>query len=706
MADMIQVRRDTAALWVTTNPILASGELGYESDTGKLKIGDGTTTWTSLAYYTLLIDGITSTAAELNILDGVTSTTAELNILDGVTSTTAELNILDGVTATAAELNYVDGVTSNIQTQLNAAGTVSNVVEDTTPQLGGNLDVQSSEITTSTSNGNIKVTPNGSGVFEVKGAGGGDGTLQLNCSANSHGVKIKSPPHSAAASYTLTLPNNDGDADQVLQTNGSGVLTWASTAAGANIEATATGAITAGTACKFKSDGTVEQFSKTALAVDELKITELSHDSVDNLESGGASAIGYDSKRNQFIHIQWNGTLSEYVMSIGKIENNTVAFSAGQVIGKNWSTAGSTTPGKAIFYDDVNDRIFFFGGEYGKRWAVGVPVGDSYQFKKDGTGFPNHSGSTWYGGSGRTPMFHNGRMFHISREGTWVIFNAYTYISDESTTLTTQELNLTQVAHDHYSMVVDETNSEMLVCMNDGGEDSGYNIFLIDIGGTGTPTEDYDSSLVDSSSDRKDGLQCLCLGSKKYFLSYKNANGKITGQVLTFSGSTPTFHTAVELHSGSSVGPNKSVQLLDGRIFVNWYDDGTIITISGNTVQSGAAEMNAFTNLGMDWGAGGGMAFSSGSDLAVTYFYNGLVGDAIAFSTTTASPDDYVGVAQATVANAAAVTLDVISGTNEALTGLTIGARYYVQRDGTLGTALTGTYAGIAYTATKLLVKG
>ena len=43
-----------------------------------------------------------------------------MNILDGVTSSTAELNILDGVTATTTELNYVDGVTSAIQTQLNA----------------------------------------------------------------------------------------------------------------------------------------------------------------------------------------------------------------------------------------------------------------------------------------------------------------------------------------------------------------------------------------------------------------------------------------------------------------------------------------------------------------------------------------------------------------------------------------------------------
>mgnify|MGYP003121317012 CR=1 FL=1 len=100
------------------------------------------------------------------------------------------------------------------------------VVEDTSPQLGGNLDVQAREITTSTSNGNVKITPNGSGVVEVKGAGGNDGTLQLNCSANTHGVKIKSPPHSASASYTLTLPNTDGSANQVLKTDGSGNLDW------------------------------------------------------------------------------------------------------------------------------------------------------------------------------------------------------------------------------------------------------------------------------------------------------------------------------------------------------------------------------------------------------------------------------------------------------------------------------------------------
>ena len=46
----IQFRRGTAAQWTTTNPTLAAGELGFETDTGKFKIGNGSSTWTALSY--------------------------------------------------------------------------------------------------------------------------------------------------------------------------------------------------------------------------------------------------------------------------------------------------------------------------------------------------------------------------------------------------------------------------------------------------------------------------------------------------------------------------------------------------------------------------------------------------------------------------------------------------------------------------------
>jgi len=51
MAYLIQLRRDTAANWTSVNPILASGELGIETGTLRLKIGDGSTVWASLPYY-------------------------------------------------------------------------------------------------------------------------------------------------------------------------------------------------------------------------------------------------------------------------------------------------------------------------------------------------------------------------------------------------------------------------------------------------------------------------------------------------------------------------------------------------------------------------------------------------------------------------------------------------------------------------------
>ena len=50
MAVQIQLRNDTAANWTTANPILAQGERGVESDTGKVKLGDGSTAWNSLGY--------------------------------------------------------------------------------------------------------------------------------------------------------------------------------------------------------------------------------------------------------------------------------------------------------------------------------------------------------------------------------------------------------------------------------------------------------------------------------------------------------------------------------------------------------------------------------------------------------------------------------------------------------------------------------
>ena len=122
---------------------------------------------------------------------------------------------LDFVVASQTENDF----TTTLKNKLDgiAAGAIANVVEDTSPQLGGDLDVQSSKITTATSNGNVKIEPNGTGVVEVRGAGGNDGKLQLNCSAQSHGIILASPAHSSGQSYTLIFPDNQIAADKYIK---------------------------------------------------------------------------------------------------------------------------------------------------------------------------------------------------------------------------------------------------------------------------------------------------------------------------------------------------------------------------------------------------------------------------------------------------------------------------------------------------------
>ncbi|UXE04786.1 minor tail protein [Arthrobacter phage Shambre1] len=58
MPTQIQHRRGTASAWAAANPVLAAGVLGYETDTGKVKFGDGTTTWNSRPYFASAWDDI------------------------------------------------------------------------------------------------------------------------------------------------------------------------------------------------------------------------------------------------------------------------------------------------------------------------------------------------------------------------------------------------------------------------------------------------------------------------------------------------------------------------------------------------------------------------------------------------------------------------------------------------------------------------
>ena len=98
---------------------------------------------------------------------------------------------------------------------------------------GNVLDIGTpSDSTVTNAKTNFVSTSSAAGL-QIKGDGTTDGYIQLNCSQNSHGVKLKSPAHSASQSYTLTLPATAPATDKIIQTDSSGNLSFIDTPSGA-----------------------------------------------------------------------------------------------------------------------------------------------------------------------------------------------------------------------------------------------------------------------------------------------------------------------------------------------------------------------------------------------------------------------------------------------------------------------------------------
>ena len=121
----------------------------------------------------------------------------------------------------------------------------------------------------------------------------GSGKLTLNCENNSHGVHIKGPPHSAAATYTLTLPNNTGSNGQALLTNGSGTLSWGTVTTDlsgvlALSGGTMTGAIT------LSGAPTANLHASTKQYVDDNKVIAIDAGNFDNGSSTISSTLTID----------------------------------------------------------------------------------------------------------------------------------------------------------------------------------------------------------------------------------------------------------------------------------------------------------------------------------------------------------------------------------------------------------------------------
>jgi len=176
----------------------------------------------------------TNTAGNLLVADGTNFNSIAAGSLSEI-STVANDDVFIAVDTSGGGLKKI--ARSTIVAGLATSGAISNVVEDTTPQLGGDLDVNSNSLV-STSNGNIALTPNGTGVVRLDGNvdiqtglidlknGGTVSKIKFYCeSSNAHAQTLQSAPHSASSSAVLVLPTASGT---LIGTGDTGTLPLAS----------------------------------------------------------------------------------------------------------------------------------------------------------------------------------------------------------------------------------------------------------------------------------------------------------------------------------------------------------------------------------------------------------------------------------------------------------------------------------------------
>ena len=153
----------------------------------------------------------------------------------------------------------------------------------------------------------------------------------MNCENNSHGITLKGPPHSAAASYTLTFPDTDGTADQVLKTDGSGNLDWVAQSGGGG------GSVPTITSA---SPGTAYTIS-THAGIEEIYLLTPSADISVNLPAAATAGTGHK--------YQIKNLAASYTLTIDPSGAETIDGSATFAISSQYESITIVTDGSNWF---------------------------------------------------------------------------------------------------------------------------------------------------------------------------------------------------------------------------------------------------------------------------------------------------------------------------------------------------------------------
>jgi hypothetical protein len=625
----LKLRRDTSADWVTYDPVLAAGEPGYETDTGKLKIGDGVTAWTSLPY-SFDVQGL---------IDGAPTALDTLNEIAAAIS--------DNASFSSSVLTKTD----NLASVADAATARTNLVA----VPGTNIQAY-------------------------------DANLASFLSA-------------------VDLPSSDGSADQLLQTNGAGTLSFQPPPEVAGtFTATASGSIADGDPCVVNSDGTVSSAGNVSFSSGSWETEfdlgaqtpyyDAGHAAVDPVSGIICNVFRETSSQSNLLFLSDDGDGTFTVLS-------------------ETSPADFTDPaGYATIISLGDDKFFYVHHKAGNYTAYVIDYNGGSPVVGPGTAI-----------SSSTAV--NSISAHVASNGNVIVFYGLTTdallyataVSISGATITAG----TTVSFSSTSLPTSGSPSSHQASFSVGGYEycfyyhdapgvdavwyvvasvSGTTVTVENAGATTGISNCY--GRVHAAWDPYRELAMVMYGYGFSTHAYMFAC-TVSGTVVT-AGSSVNMASSKGL-SSINFAPFLIASDFQGAFFASetapyirfrtWTTSGTTITLDADIGAIAGAE-NDYASACVGPDAFYGFVNDTNTDLSVLAFYG----------TSVLTSSNYIGISYGNYANSSTATVQITGAVDDAQTGLTPGATYYVNGSGiSTSPGTPSVVAGQAVSATRLKVR-
>lgn len=550
----------------------------------------------------------------------------------------------------------------------------------------------------------LPVGSGGTGATSLSGITAGTAT---NLAGGSNGTI----PYQSASGTTQMLAA--GTSGQVLTSNGAAAPTWATPAPGAGtVTAVASGALSDGSAVILNSDGTVSVVAASAGSA-STAIPLTSADSSRTVASNAPSAVAsFDPSTNTVVVFYCAANTSSYLYATaGTVSNGVITFGTGKLEVFGAGINGALTWGfGAVFVPSVNRHVVFF-----ERNSSDVVS----------------------------------RMVYTSGSGT---STSVTLVSGGSQTIMSGDLIGPKCVYDPVS-------DKVVVVACWPGNSNAVQACTVTVTAT-TITANATTTIMSGGYGHSPAI-CLDPTDNKILVLGQGSSSYPRVAVGTISGTSISFGTPVVVQSAAAAFYNCyaiAYSVADSKVFVAYglesisQPRGAVGTVSGTSISFGTPQafgygttsnlpfsavyyattgkvyfLQSYTQLRIDFS---GTTFSTANEYSyssISYatliylsgldmmlatgpgYYSGVYNPSVmassAYSTNLTS-NNFLGFSSAAYTNGQTATISTVGSTITNQSGLTTATKYYVGPGGGLNTNSSQPYAGLAMSATKLVVKG